>query len=42
MNVSILQLKSFPFGEDASTLRGENPNRERRSPDNVSIVIDLV
>jgi DnaK suppressor protein len=37
MNVSILQLKSFPFGEDASTLRGENPNRERLSPDNQGI-----
>ena len=37
MSVSILQLKSLPFGGAAAARRGENPNRERREPDNQGI-----
>jgi DnaK suppressor protein len=37
MSVSILQLKSLPFGGAVAARRGENPNRERRGPDNQGI-----
>jgi DnaK suppressor protein len=37
MIVSILQLMGFPFGSGASSVRGENPNRERAGADNQGI-----
>jgi len=37
MIVSILQLMAFPFGRPAAERGSENPNRERREPDNQGI-----
>jgi DnaK suppressor protein len=37
MSVSILQLKSLPLGGAMAARGGENPNRERRQPDNQGI-----
>jgi DnaK suppressor protein len=37
MIVSILQLMGFPFGSGASSVGGENPNRERARADNQGI-----
>jgi RNA polymerase-binding transcription factor len=37
MIVSILQLMGLPFGRPAPAPQGENPNRERRGPDNQGI-----
>jgi DnaK suppressor protein len=37
MTVSILQLMAFPFDRAAAARGGENPNRERRGPDNQGI-----
>jgi DnaK suppressor protein len=37
MIVSILQLMGLPFGRTAPSRQGENPNRERPSPDNQGI-----